>query len=514
MKPSAYGILILGFMLAPFVMATDPKGDPAENLGLIRKYIAPLTHPLGGRLPVLVWQTPDTPTGLELGDIEGVWDTYMERGIMPLCNPVSSVEAAREYLPIFKYISSKGYPIVFLAQGWVQRVFMRRRADGGRDLYCPHEPPARADHHWLACPSYMMETPRLRKQAEAAEAVCRVLKDAGLEVRMIMIDYESAAYLRNRADEEEHVREAMTEAMKCPRCLKRFGRERLSTPDGYRRVVDEARAYTIRVGLTEPCRKVFPNILLGNFFAWPVDREQPRRPGFYSAYGWPGSGMNVAQPRCYIPAGWGGAGKSREKINWNAFYYCMSSFSRAKRVLHDGEMMIPWLSILQQGRYQPRIQKGSPLPSRETMREVVRHTMLRGAETFAVFIGRFRGVYPPDFKYPLLAEASQWVYNVMDVQAAFNEMLEFNDFLRKGKVLNLDVTGEYSRLDETTATWSGVATDEKALVRTVSFGPSVRKSIRVFGKEVELPFDRRGRFFWITPDGTATAVDVGPEPRR
>ena len=70
-------------------------------------------------------------------------------------------------------------------------------------------------------------------------------------------------------------------------------------------------------------------------------------------------------------------------------------------------------------------------------------------------------------------------------------------------------TGEYSRLDETTATWSGVATDEKALVRTVSFGPSVRKKVRVFDKEVELPFDRQGRFSWIAPDGTVTAMGVG-----
>jgi len=51
-----------------------------------------------------------------------------------------------------------------------------------------------------------------------------------------------------------------------------------------------------------------------------------------------------------------------------------------------------------------------------------------------------------------------------------------------------------------------VATDEKALVRTVSFGPDVRKTIRVFGRDVELPFGRRGQFFWVTPDGAVTSV--------
>jgi len=239
-----------------------------------------------------------------------------------------------------------------------------------------------------------------------------------------------------------------------------------------------------------------------------VDREQPRRPGYYSAYGWPGSGMNVAMPRCYIPAGWHGSGKNQEMADWHAFHFCLSSFSRAKRVLKDDEMLIPWLHIWHQRQFQPRIQKGALLPSREVMREVVRHTMMRGAETFALFAGRFLGTYPSDFKYPFIAKVGQWVYDVMDVQAAFNEMLEFNEILRTGKVLNLEVTGEYRRLDETTATWSGVATDKRALVRTICFGPSVRKKIPVFDKQIELPFDRQGRFFWITPDGAATAIST------
>lgn len=499
-------ILVTTIMTGQLANGADVDGDPAGNLKLIREHIAPLTRPLGDRLPVLAWQTPKTPTGLELGDVEGIWDTYMERGLMPLCNSMNSVEMAREYLPIFKHLSSKGYPIVVLPLGWVQRVFRRQVNGQWTEEHCPHAPPARIDHRWFACPSHMMEAPRLAEHAERAEAVCRVIKDAGLDVRMFTIDYEAAAYLRNRADEEKRVREALAEALRCPRCVKRFGRERLSSPDGYRQVVDEARAYTIRVGLSDPCRKVFPNVLLGNFFAWPVNREQPRRPGYYSAYGWPGSGMNVAQPRCYIPAGWAGGGKSQGKIDWNAFYHCLSSFSRAKRVLKDDEMLIPWLHIWHQRQFQARIQKGILLPSREIMREIVRHTMLRGAETIALFAGRFIGTYPSDFKYPFIAKVGQWVYDVMDVQAAFNEMLAFNEILRKGRVLNLEVTGEYRRLDETTAIWSGVATDEKALVRTICFGTPVRKKIPVFGKQVELPFDHRGRFFWITPDGAAMPV--------
>ena len=228
-------ILTIGIMAGHIASASDSDGDPAGNLELIREHITPLSRPLGDRLPVLAWQTPKTPTGLELSDVEGVWDTYMERGLMPLCNAMNTVEMAEEHLPILKHLSSNGYPIVVLPLGWVQRVFnILKPGTDQRHLHCPHQAPARVDHHWLPCPSYMMEAPLLPEQAKRAEAVCRVIKDAGLDVRMIMIDYESAAYLRNRADQEERVREALAEALKCPRCVTRFGRERLGSPDGYR----------------------------------------------------------------------------------------------------------------------------------------------------------------------------------------------------------------------------------------------------------------------------------------
>ncbi len=68
----------------------------------------------------------------------------------------------------------------------------------------------------------------------------------------------------------------------------------------------------------------------------------------------------------------------------------------------------------------------------------------------------------------------------------------------------IESSGEFSRLDATPTTWSGMATAEKALVRTVSFGPELTQPIHVFGKSVKLPFSRKGRFFWITPDGKAT----------
>jgi hypothetical protein len=97
----------------------------------------------------------------------------------------------------------------------------------------------------------------------------------------------------------------------------------------------------------------------------------------------------------------------------------------------------------------------------------------------------------------------QFVYDVKGVQAGFNETLQFNSFLRRAKPMTFEVPGERSELGPQTATWSGMIADDKALVRTVSFndGSAVTKTVKIFGRPVELTFGPRGRSFWVYPDG-------------
>ena len=133
-----------------------------------------------------------------------------------------------------------------------------------------------------------------------------MLARAGVVPDAIWLDFETGAYLRNRHDREKSVRAAMEQANLCPRCVKRFGRENLSSPERYQDVVDRSRAYAIRVGSTDPVRRVFAGCKLGNFYAYPV-RRLPNPPGRYPAYGWRGSGMDVARPRCFMVPGRAGA---------------------------------------------------------------------------------------------------------------------------------------------------------------------------------------------------------------
>ena len=68
MTQSPLAILVTTIMIGQLAFADDPDGDPAANLKLIRKHLAPLTHPLGDRLPILAWQTASTPTGMVVAD--------------------------------------------------------------------------------------------------------------------------------------------------------------------------------------------------------------------------------------------------------------------------------------------------------------------------------------------------------------------------------------------------------------------------------------------------------------
>jgi hypothetical protein len=128
--------------------------------------------------------------------------------------------------------------------------------------------------------------------------------------------------------------------------------------------------------------------------------------------------------------------------------------------------------------------------------------MLRGAETFAIWMDA-PDEFPADYPYPEHAAMGQFVYDVKGVQEGFNEMLQFNSFLRRAKPMTFEVPGQRSELGPQTATWSGMIADDKAFVRTISFngGNPVTKTVKIFGQPVKLTFGPRGRNHWVYPDG-------------
>ena len=389
-----------------------------------------------------------------------------------------------------------------LPQGWLQIHFVSDRK--GR-YKAPHLPPAEACEEF-PCAAALKDSRKIERAAAQTSEVLTVLRDHGIKVSVLIVDFESGAYLRNTGDQKEAVREQAAMARKCPRCVEAFTEEALSTLDGYAKTVDQSRAFAIRKMLSDPAREVYPEMNIGNYYAWPINRL-PRPEGRWPAYGYEESGMSVAMPRVYMNAGWGGAGRDQDKMNWNAFYCCLEGFSPASSVLREDELLIPWVHVWLGGKYLDFVMRGRKLPEPWVMSEMACHMMLRGAETFAIWMDT-PDEFPNDYPYPEYAAMGQFVYDVKGVQEGFNEMLQFNSFLRRARPMTFEVPGQRSELGPDTATWSGMIADDKALVRTVSFnhGTSVTKIVRVFDRTIKLTFGPKGRNFWVYLDGRIEAT--------
>ena len=420
-----------------------------------------------------------------------------------MCNPIATASKAAEYVPVLKYRQDRGFPVCILPQGWVQVHFVSDRK--GR-YKSPHLPPAETSEEF-PCASALRDSRKIQRGAAQTSEVLALLKDRGINVSVLLVDFESGACLRNTGDQEEAVREQAQMAGKCSRCVETFTKEALSTLDGYAKVVGQSRAFAIRSMLCDPARESYTDLHVGNYYAWPINRV-PRPEGRWPAYGYEASGMNVAMPRVYMNAGWGGAGRDQDKMNWNAFYCCLEGFSPAASVLQKGELLIPWVHVWLGGRYLDFVIRGRKLPEPWVMSEMACHMMLRGAETFAVWMD-LPDEFPADYPYPEYAGMGQFVYDVKGVQEGFNEMLAFHSFLRRAQPMTFDVPGQRSELGPQTATWSGMIAEDKALVRTISFNngnSGITKTVKIFDHPVQLTFGPRGRNFWIYRDGKVDAA--------
>ena len=497
--------ILTGIIISAVATGAPPGPTPEAAMRRIREFIPPLSNPFGDRLPILTWQGKHFPDGIIDGHVEEYQADFIDRGFIPLCNGCGSPAGVQRYLPVFRVWQERGIPICILAQSWMQVPFIVDRKKRFRGA---HQEPADQDHAY-PCPALMQNAGHMSPHKRQITATLQALSDNNVSVHLLCIDFEAGAYLRNTNEREENVRKQLEVASQCPRCVAAYGAEALSSVATYAKLVDKARAATVSTTLAEPLRSLFPKAHLGNYYAWPVNRI-PRPEGRWPAYGFEESGINVAMPRVYMNAGWGGAGRDQDVMNWNTLRCCLEGFSPAASVLRKGELLIPWVHVWLGGRYLEFVTKrGRKLPEPWAMQEVACHMMLRGAETFAIWMDAQVGEFPDDYPYPEYAAMGQFVYDLKGIQAGFNEMLAFNEFLRQARPMTFAVPGERGNVGPETATWSGMQSDGKALVRTVLFNrdKSVKKTITAFGKAVELDFGPEGRNYWIHPDGHAEPTE-------
>jgi hypothetical protein len=464
--------------------------NEAADLAKLKQNMPPLQHARGARWPIVFWNpAPQAPEMMR---------AWVLRGVIPLSVAGPGDPSIR---PFLHFLQEHDVPVIFLVQGLVQHAFSKNGQKFGD-----------ADS-----PAWLLENPANATQRAAALAMAKSLQADGIIPTSIWIDFEAGAYLRNQNDQEEKVRALQEKALNNPADVTRFGKEQLSSLEGFQRAVDESRAQVMRENFSDPVHSIFPNAQLGNFFAWPIQRAIAKNPARYAnrypAYGYENSGLTVMQPRCYYTVSWGSGPKaSQEEINWNVFQYSLDRFSRAASVKKAGEKLVPWIGYLiaddGSGGAEASRKKaalGGVLASPEAYREMVIHTMMRGAETLAVYAPStlsetLTKEYPPDFAR---RELGPLLLNLVDVQSGYDDVLRFNSILRESAILNFDVPAK----ENPGAFWSGLQTKEKAVIRTVNFGEETTQAISVFGKQIELPFKKHGQYFWIFPDGKIVPIN-------
>ena len=489
----ALALALLGLALAG--QAQVPPAMPVDHVGAQRvARIPPLSHPRGDRWPLLLWGNGPEP-GEEL-------QAYLDRGLCPFFNSLlGREETIREALiPRLQQVRRNGFPLVILPQGHTQAMFMGPRV---RNHLAPQG--AKKVNHRFDCPAWLLDNPHLTGHGNSLRQKCEFLRSEGFTLDAVFIDFESGAYLRNGAEAEKPVRAAMAEAAKCPACTKRFDQTVLTTPEAFAAAVERGRAHAIRVTLSDPVHSVFPESRTGNFCAHAVSRL-PKMPGMYPAHGYDGSGMTVPQPRQYFTAGWRGGGRDEGEVAWACMGDALRRFSPVAETLRDGELLIPWLGNVN-SRNATREKRGNAFCPAAGYAEIVRHVMLRGAETFALFVPHDPAKeYPEDYRVPY-RERGPWLMVLQGVQAGYADMLRFHDFLRRAKPVTFSHPASYKKIDDDAFVWSGMATEDLALIRTITYRPAEHsEGITLFGKEIAVPFIAQGAFHWIRLDGSVERI--------
>ena len=148
---------------------------------------------------------------------------------------------------------------------------------------------------------------------------------------------------------------------------------------------------------------------------------------------------------------------------------------------------VPWV-----GRWVPlERDKVTPVMSRESYREALRHLWLRGIEAMQVFnSGASREVE---------------IGEVEDTAAVYAEMLAFRSFLEGGRVMNFDYPG----VQEDGVLWSGLRLERQAVVRVASQNLTTAWLEPWKGHWVRLPIPAGGATYLLTlTEGGVVAAEA------
>jgi len=447
---------------------------------IVQSEVPPMERELGDRWPMIVWHGPGHAK-LEPEQIR----VLLERGITQhLTLDTAHVEAARA-------LQRHGSKVIFMegrAGNWPyslagDSLLWAHQFDEGY-TYDMAGPGPLGEWHG-ACPLMHSGWAAL---AEQVRTTLGAFRDEGVTVDGVWMDWEGDPYpFNNLFGQLKH----------CRRCRQQLPpavlEDKVAWWDYY------WRAYTQLHGayLAAPAREVFPEIAVTNWHVvfssrtdpllYFVDNRvlPPLAPDMFTA----------TNPVAYGNDSWWQREWQeewvRDRRHVDQFYtHCLLrqiSVDAVNRAAYSPQVMsFPWVT-----RFCPMEGSADEVPdmSREAYRESLRHMWLRDIDGMQLFNARWKPY------------EDNWVRELQDAVAVYDEILAHRELLANGEAMNLSVL----EVQDDGVLWSGLRGPDTAVVRACSQGADegVVEIEAWPGVTVELEAPKEGATYEITRDPVA-----------
>lgn len=383
--------------------------------------VQPMQHDTQGRLPLLMWNCP-LASGDRLfamrrtGSLQEAARELAERGYVPMVSmgwnwtPAGALALARTLdeagLPVHLLI-----PQADLIESWAWR-----------DTDAFSEGPDNSQdgklRQWPCLP--------LAKTEPGAEYIRSLLQpyvDAGIDVQAVWYDDEALPHPWNGIYESQQRSRAARQ---------HYPPGVLDSRDAFRRYVFDLRARLISDMLVRPVHDLYPQALVGNYSGVRGSEAYPiKTVTGHALPPVPLGDLNVQMPAAYaMPSRLPESDSQLAQPAADDYYLrdLLEKISVAAANMKQGETLVPYVSRLVVTGNGPT----GPDMSSTAFRELVRHSLLRGADSFVVFNLGFRG--RADAVSPALSFAM-----LEDVRFAYDELLAYRQFLDEGEPVHFDV---------------------------------------------------------------------------
>ncbi|HLF36184.1 MAG TPA: hypothetical protein VI583_18205 [Cyclobacteriaceae bacterium] len=478
------------FILIQYGCIASDQPDFPEKIRVVLENSKTLQYERGSRLPLYLWPAMDAGE-ISAPEANRLVDTLNSRGVglVTSWKPDNREDVLRQAITIGRAQMESGLEININATDLLYFFYNgdERTAhidETGR----PFWDTSFGSKKDMGCP-FAIDF-RKNEIRERIEFYLDSYKNNGLSVDFIFADWE--------IDGPLEVNRAFEASQRCKRCIDHLGKG--FTFATFQKRMREMRSYLQYYILSQPVLSRFPEALVGNYAVYPNDgyrywydyfeyfvEGQPYRADQNAKYrqwynDFPLTGYTFAMPVCYTWAPtftW----YDFENTDYRWFYNMLLVASNAGK---STPLSVPIISFVHWHtiHYPLEPDPGIIQMSRESYQELLWHMLLRGTDTFFMW-----------------SDESEFPEEVRLVHEVYAEAQQYGEFLEKGIPINFDVP------DRPGAVISGLALDDKVLVRRTDFGNN-REPVRIMAGTTEISVDELpGKCQLIPLSGSA------PDPR-